>query len=202
MKADIDAGESSAVLVLVLTDEAISASSPTSYAAELSQPLEEPGCRWQVFRRADGPLRGLVHVPGDKSLSHRAVLFSAMASGTTRVAGVLDSADVRATISAVRALGAHVELAKQADGSLAGSVRGWGDACPAAWTSTIDCGNSGTTARLLMGVLAGCPIEITLTGTRRCAADAGSPVRSPAWRASSAENTFNHRPRQRGLSVG
>lgn len=118
----------------------------------------------KVFRRADGPLRGSVHVPGDKSLSHRAVLFSAMAGGTTRVAGVLDSADVRSTISAVRALGAHVELAKQADGSLAGTIRGWGDACPAAWSSTIDCGNSGTTARLLMGVLAGCPVEITLTG--------------------------------------
>jgi 3-phosphoshikimate 1-carboxyvinyltransferase len=118
----------------------------------------------KVFRRANGPLRGLIHVPGDKSLSHRAVLFSAMAAGTTRVAGVLDSADVRSTISAVRALGAHVELTKQPDGSLAGSIRGWGDACPAAWTSTIDCGNSGTTARLLMGVLAGCPVEITLTG--------------------------------------
>jgi 3-phosphoshikimate 1-carboxyvinyltransferase len=118
----------------------------------------------RVFGPASAPLRGLIHVPGDKSLSHRAILLSAMAGGTTRLAGILDSADVRSTISAVRALGAHVELAKQTDGSLAGSVQGWGDSCPAAWNPTIDCGNSGTTARLLMGVLAGCPVVITLTG--------------------------------------
>ncbi len=61
-----------------------------------------------------------MHLPGDKSLSHRAVLFAAMAEGTTKLAGVLDSADVRATIGAVRELGAHVELDVQPDGSLAG----------------------------------------------------------------------------------
>ena len=87
-----------------------------------------------------------------------------MAEGTTRLGGVLDSADVRSTIEAVRTLGAHVELAEQPDGSLAGSVRGWGSTCPAAWEPVVDCGNSGTTARLLMGVLAGWPIKVTLTG--------------------------------------
>ena len=60
------------------------------------------------FGPGSAPLRGTVYVPGDKSLSHRAVLFSAVADGTTRVAGVLDSADVRSTIGAVRTLGAHV----------------------------------------------------------------------------------------------
>ena len=67
------------------------------------------------FGPGSAPLRGPIHVPGDKSLSHRAVLFSAMAQGTTQLSGVLDSADVRSTIGAVRTLGAHVELAEQPD---------------------------------------------------------------------------------------
>lgn len=116
------------------------------------------------FAPASGPLSGTVRVPGDKSLSHRAVLFSAMAQGTTRVAGVLDSADVRSTIDAVRALGAHVSLAATGDGSLSGEITGWGTACPLSWSPVIDCGNSGTTARLLLGVLAGWPTTVTLTG--------------------------------------
>jgi 3-phosphoshikimate 1-carboxyvinyltransferase len=110
------------------------------------------------------PLVGEVHLPGDKSLSHRAVLFAAMAEGTTELTGVLDSADVRATIAAVRELGAHVDLEPHADGSLGGTVRGWGALGPRFYCSSIDCGNSGTTARLLMGVLAGWPIEVTLVG--------------------------------------
>ena len=118
----------------------------------------------KTFGPGSPPLVGEVRVPGDKSLSHRAVLFSAMADGETRLAGVLDSADVRSTIGAVRELGAHVELARQDDGSLAGLVRGWGVSCPAAWEPLVECGNSGTTARLLMGVLAGWPIRFTLTG--------------------------------------
>jgi len=116
------------------------------------------------FGPGSAPLRGEVHVPGDKSMSHRAVLFSAMAEGTTLLKGVLDSADVRATIGAVVNLGAHAELQPQPDGSLAGTVRGWGHSCPLPWSGTIDCGNSGTTSRLLMGVLAGWPAEVTLVG--------------------------------------
>lgn len=118
----------------------------------------------RAFGPGSVPLRGEVAVPGDKSLSHRAVLFSAMAEGVSRIRGVLDSADVRATIGAVRALGARVELSIQPDGSLAGEVEGWGAAGPTAPAKPIDCGNSGTTARLLMGVLAGWPIEVTLIG--------------------------------------
>ena len=110
------------------------------------------------------PMRGSTHVPGDKSISHRAVLFSAMAEGTSRVSGVLDSADVRSSIGAVRALGAQVSLEKQPDGSLAGSITGWGAAGPSQPEEPIDCGNSGTTVRLLMGILAPWPIRVTLTG--------------------------------------
>lgn len=110
------------------------------------------------------PLRGSVHVPGDKSISHRAVLFSAMAEGTSRLSGVLDSADVRSSIRAVRALGAEVTLEKQPDGSLAGGVTGWGARGPQQPDGPIDCGNSGTTVRLLMGILAPWDIRVELTG--------------------------------------
>lgn len=116
------------------------------------------------FGPGSPPLAGDVHVPGDKSLSHRTVLFSAMAEGTTSLHGVLDSADVRASINAVRQLDAHVELTEQADGSLAGTIRGWGGGGPRTPHSDIDCGNSGTTVRLLMGILAGWPVQATLTG--------------------------------------
>ena len=110
------------------------------------------------------PLSGAVRVPGDKSISHRSVLFSAMAEGTSHVSGVLDSADVRSSIGAVRALGAEVNLEKRPDGSLAGDIRGWGGLGPSQPEGVIDCGNSGTTVRLLMGVLAPWDITVELTG--------------------------------------
>lgn len=110
------------------------------------------------------PLFGVVCVPGDKSISHRSVLFSAMAEGTSHVSGVLDSADVRSSIGAVRALGAEVNLEKRPDGSLAGDIRGWGGLGPSQPEGAIDCGNSGTTVRLLMGVLAPWDITVELTG--------------------------------------
>ena len=75
-----------------------------------------------------GPLDGSTRVPGDKSISHRAILFSAMAEGTTRVSGVLDSDDVRSSIKAVQKLGADVNLTKEIDGSREGGITGWGEA--------------------------------------------------------------------------
>ncbi len=110
------------------------------------------------------PLQGTVRVPGDKSISHRAVLFSAMAEGISHVTGVLDSADVRSSLSAVCALGALVDISEQQDGSLAGSISGWGGTDPHTPSMPIDCGNSGTTVRLLMGILAGWDIRAELTG--------------------------------------
>ncbi len=112
----------------------------------------------------EGPLTGSVHVPGDKSISHRAVLFAAMAEGTTRLSGVLDSDDVRSSVRAVQQLGARVALEKMADGSLAGGITGWGAQGPHTPDAPIDCGNSGTTVRLLMGILAPWNIEVELTG--------------------------------------
>jgi 3-phosphoshikimate 1-carboxyvinyltransferase len=118
----------------------------------------------RVFSAPPQGLEGALEVPGDKSLSHRAVLFAALAEGVSHVRGVLDSQDVRATLSAVTALGADVDVTPQPDSSLEGTVRGWGDQGPRSPGCNVDCGNSGTTARLLLGVLAGWPITVTLTG--------------------------------------
>ncbi len=118
----------------------------------------------QVIHPQVTPLAGRVRVPGDKSLSHRAVLFAALAEGTSHLAGVLDSADVRSTIAAVTALGAATRVTPAAGGSLSVTVAGWGARGPVPPSFPIDCGNSGTTARLLLGVLAGWPGPFTLTG--------------------------------------
>lgn len=124
----------------------------------------EVGAAVTIINPLPAPLRGSVTVPGDKSISHRAVLFSAMAEGTSRLSGVLDSNDVRSSINAVERLGAHVSLGEEPDGSLAGEVEGWGMEGPSQPDGPIDCGNSGTTARLLMGVLAPWDIEVEFTG--------------------------------------
>lgn len=118
-----------------------------------------------IQKPAAGPLCGTVRVPGDKSISHRGVLFAAMASGTSDVIGALDSGDVRSTIGAVAALGARVDMRTARPGALDVTVTGWGDAGPIADPGvSIDCGNSGTTARLLLGVVAGHRVDVTLTG--------------------------------------
>ena len=121
-------------------------------------------CGPKTIKPLPAPLDGTITVPGDKSISHRAILFSAMAEGTSRLLGVLDSSDVRASIDAVQKLGAKVTLEKQTDGSLAGGVEGWGAKGPTQPEGPIYCGNSGTTARLLMGVLAPWDIEVRLEG--------------------------------------
>ena len=118
----------------------------------------------RVINPLPGPLDGSCVVPGDKSISHRAILFSAMAEGTSRLTGVLDSSDVRASIEAVQKLGAKVTLEKEPDGSLAGGVEGWGSKGPVQPDGPIYCANSGTTARLLMGVLAPWDIEVRIEG--------------------------------------
>lgn len=118
----------------------------------------------RVIKPLSAPLNGVATVPGDKSISHRAILFSAMAEGTSQLSGVLDSEDVRSSVNAVQQLGANVTLTKQSDGSLAGEVTGWGATGPHAPAKPLDCGNSGTTARLLMGVLAPWNIAVEITG--------------------------------------
>jgi 3-phosphoshikimate 1-carboxyvinyltransferase len=108
-------------------------------------------------------LRGRVHVPGDKSISHRAGIIAALARGRTKINDFLTSADCLSTLAALRALGVRVGR----DGSAvliegAGAEDGAPDFRPP--RRPLDCGNSGTTMRLLAGVLAAQPFSSTLTG--------------------------------------
>ncbi len=120
----------------------------------------------RVLTPAHNPLRGRVRVPGDKSISHRALILGGLAEGVSTHTGVLDSADVRSTADALRLLGASVEVDDDPDraGGLRVRVKGWGESGPTPVHDAIDCGNSGTTARLLMGAVAGWDVEVTLTG--------------------------------------
>jgi len=107
-----------------------------------------------------GSLTGECRVPGDKSVSHRSVLLGALAVGKTSVRGLLEGEDVLRTIAAVRALGARAE--RSADGSW--QLWGVGIGGLSEPEDVLDMGNSGTAARLLLGVLAGHPITCFMTG--------------------------------------
>ena len=104
-----------------------------------------------------GALRGRVAVPGDKSLSHRALILGALAGGETWIEGLAESEDVLRTAAAVRALGAGVSRVGEAIWTVRGAPWRTPDA-------PIDCGNSGTTARLLMGAVACRDLTATFTG--------------------------------------
>ncbi len=107
-----------------------------------------------------GPLTGTASVPGDKSISHRALIFGAMAVGETKITGLLEGQDVLDTASAMRAFGATV--LQQGPGSW--SVQGVGVGGFQEPADVIDCGNSGTGVRLIMGTMATSPITTTFTG--------------------------------------
>ena len=110
--------------------------------------------------RSSGPLNGKVRVPGDKSISHRALILGALAVGETRISGLLEGEDVLNTAKAMQALGATVERT----GDFAWRVRGVGVAGFAQPQNPLDFGNSGTGCRLVMGAVAGCPITATFDG--------------------------------------
>jgi 3-phosphoshikimate 1-carboxyvinyltransferase len=110
--------------------------------------------------RRGQPLAGRVRVPGDKSISHRALILGALAVGRTRISGLLEGEDVLNTAKAMQALGARVERT----GEGAWQVDGVGVAGFAAPASPLDFGNSGTGCRLAMGAVAGCPIAATFDG--------------------------------------
>ena len=110
--------------------------------------------------RQSGPLTGNVRVPGDKSISHRALILGGLAVGETRVSGLLEGEDVLNTAKAMRSLGAKVERT----GPFAWSVRGVGVAGFAQPPAALDFGNSGTGCRLVMGAVAGCPIRAEFDG--------------------------------------
>ncbi len=131
-------------------------------------------------------LRGVIEVPGDKSMSHRALILGGLAGGETRINGLLEGEDVLRTASAVRAFGAEVERLSDGDWR----VRG------AQWRSPdepIDCGNSGTGARLLMGAAAGFPIQAILTGDASLSSRPMERVLAPL-RAMGASAERSHLP--------
>jgi len=108
--------------------------------------------------RPGAPLLGRIRVPGDKSISHRAMILGALAHGTTTVTGLLEGEDILATAKAMQAFGATVT--RTGDGAWTIEGKG-GFSTPA---DVIDCGNAGTGVRLIMGAAAGFPITATFTG--------------------------------------
>ena len=109
---------------------------------------------------ARGPLRGTVTVPGDKSISHRSLMFSALAVGESRIEGLLEGEDVLATAAAMRAMGADIERGE--DGVW--RVHGVGVGGLLQPQAALDMGNSGTSTRLLMGLVASHAITATFIG--------------------------------------
>src|SRR5271166_4575688 len=110
--------------------------------------------------RRSEPLKGAVRVPGDKSISHRALIFGALTVGETRIQGLLEGEDVINTANAMRALGAVVERTGEGEWRIHGVGVG-GFRAPRA---VLDFGNSGTGCRLVMGAVAGCPVTVTFDG--------------------------------------
>ncbi len=122
-------------------------------------PLTDPGPR--PFEIATtGPLKGRIDVPGDKSISHRAVMFAGLAVGESRIEELLEGEDVLATAAAMRAMGASIERGE--DGVW--HIHGVGVGGLLQPEAALDMGNSGTSTRLLMGLVASHPITATFIG--------------------------------------
>ncbi len=130
------------------------------WAARKDPNLTHSGPATPLESRASGPLSGKVRVPGDKSISHRALILGALAVGETRISGLLEGEDVLNTAKSMRALGAKVERT----GPFAWKVNGVGVGGFAEPATALDFGNSGTGCRLVMGAVAGCPVTATFDG--------------------------------------
>lgn len=110
--------------------------------------------------RQSGPMQGRARVPGDKSISHRALILGALTVGETTVGGLLEGEDVLHTADAMRALGAHLERT----GEQAWRIHGVGVAGFAQPVAPLDFGNSGTGCRLAIGAVAGSPVTVAFVG--------------------------------------
>jgi 3-phosphoshikimate 1-carboxyvinyltransferase len=121
----------------------------------MSHPLPRP-----LEIRPSGPLHGTATVPGDKSISHRSLMLSALAVGESRIEGLLEGEDVLATAAAMRAMGADI---RRGDDGI-WTVNGVGVGGLLQPDAAFDMGNSGTSTRLLMGLVASHPITTTFTG--------------------------------------
>lgn len=112
-----------------------------------------------------GPLWGTISVPGDKSLSHRSVLFGALAEGESVVRGWLAAGDTRATLEAMRALGVEIAVDRQEGATWDLRIQGRGLHGLRSPAASLDCQNAGTCLRLLAGILAGQDFPSTLDGS-------------------------------------
>ena len=104
---------------------------------------------------------GTINIPGDKSISHRALIIGSQATGIVKVSNLLESADVFSTMNALRKFGVHI-VKRGKDYHIYGLVVGG----LREYNGTINCGNSGTTARLMMGLLSTYPITINFIGDK------------------------------------
>ena len=104
-------------------------------------------------------LRGEITVPGDKSISHRAIMFGSIAKGTTEITGFLNSADCHSTISCFKQMGISIT---EKNGTVLVAGKGMHGLCTP--SSVLDTGNSGTTTRLISGILAAQPFSVTING--------------------------------------
>ncbi|MGI4880208.1 MAG: 3-phosphoshikimate 1-carboxyvinyltransferase [Janthinobacterium lividum] len=130
--------------------------------------------------RADGPLAGTVGVPGDKSISHRALMLGALAVGETVIDGLLEGEDVLATAGALRAMGA--EIVREDGAAARWRVHGVGVGGLLQPRGALDMGNSGTSTRLLMGLLASHPLTATFVGDASLSARPMARVTGPLER--------------------
>lgn len=128
---------------------------------------------------ASGALQGRIHVPGDKSISHRAVILASLAEGTSVCEGFLDSADTRATMAAFQQMGVDMTLEGECLAVNGVGLNGLG-----APSDILDLGNSGTSARLLLGLLAGQRFSSTISGDE-------SLARRPMRRVADPLNAMN-----------
>lgn len=133
---------------------------PCHSARALSKPRTVTSSPAPFTLAARGPLHGTITVPGDKSISHRALMFAALAVGTSRIEGLLEGEDVLATAAALRAMGA--KIIRGDDGVWTVDGVGVGGLLQPA--QALDMGNSGTSTRLLMGLVASHPITATFIG--------------------------------------
>ncbi|MCY7339205.1 MAG: 3-phosphoshikimate 1-carboxyvinyltransferase [Sphingomonas bacterium] len=142
----------------------------------------------KLVANSSSALRGIAPIPGDKSCSHRALILGALANGTTRITGLLGSDDVLATARAVAALGATVKHVGPGEWQVTGSR----------WTTPaepIDCGNSGTAARLLLGACAGVEgLTVTLTGDQSLSKRPMQRVTAPLERMGAKFDGGDHLP--------
>ena len=119
-------------------------------------------------------VHGIARVPGDKSISHRALMFAALADGSSRIRGLLDAEDVRSTVAALGALGVPIEW-RGGEARIGGRGRR-GLRAPG---TDLDCGNSGTTTRLLAGIVAGHPFAARFVGDESLARRPMKRIKEP-----------------------